>query len=142
MADDPPENGPANDDPSTPPLNTQIVDAVSTSTAFVFNPTASVALGSNAAGASGSNAGTAIAYQKAAQAAALSVQDAADYQRNIMSISAVAQGKALALMFAEKKTDPYLEILLLAMLAPIAAVVTAAAVDFVAAEVASKFPKS
>ena len=58
-----------------------------------------------------------------------------------MSISAVAQGKALALMFAEKKTDPYLEILLLAMLAPIAAVVTAAAVDAVAAEVAINFPK-
>ncbi len=46
------------------------------------------------------SAGVAIAYDKAAQAAALGVQDATDYERNVLSISSAAQGKALAMILA------------------------------------------
>jgi hypothetical protein len=119
---------------SPPNVNLQILDAVSKSTGFVFGP--------NAGTAPAANAGAAIAYEKVAQAAALAVQDATDYQRNILSISTVAQGKALAMMFAEKTINPYAEILLLAVIASIGAAVTAGAVDLVAAEVAEKFPKA
>ncbi len=125
---------PVIDPPTAPPLNTQIVEAVGQSTSFVFEP--------NAGNASGANAGTAIAYEKVAQAAALAVQDATDYQRNVLSISTVAQGKALAMMFAEKTINPYAEILLLAIIASIGAAATAAAVDFVAGDVAKGFPTS
>lgn len=120
--------------PPPPPLNPQIVDAVSTSTGFVFGPMASAA--------AGSNAGTAIAYEKVAQAAALAVQDGTDYQRNVLSISTVAQGKALAMMFAEKTVTPYAEILLLAIVASIGATITVGLVNAAATEVASTFPKS
>ena len=117
---------------SAPDVNQQIVNAVSKSTGFVFGP--------NAGATPAANAGTAIAYEKAAQAAALAVQDATDYQRNVLSISTVAQGKALAMMFAEKTINPYAEILLLAIIASVGAAITAGAVDFVAAEVAKDFP--
>ncbi len=63
------------DDVHSPPsaANPQIIDAVGRSTSFVFGP--------NASAAPTANAGTAIAYQKVAQAAALAVQDGTDYQR-------------------------------------------------------------
>jgi len=120
---------------SPPPhVNPQILDAVSKSTSLVFEP--------NAGKGSAANAGVAIAYQKVAQAAALAVQDATDYQRNILSISTVAQGKALAMMFAEKSVSPYAEILLLAILATIGATMTVDLVNTAATKVATDFPKS
>ncbi len=127
-----PEDDDLNSSPS--PVNQQILDAVTSSTGFVFGP--------NVGNGSAANAGTAIAYQKVAQAAALAVQDATDYQRNVLSISTAAQGKALAMMLTEKTINPYAEILLLAMIASIGAAVTAGAVHTVAAEVAKDFPTS
>lgn len=59
-------------------VNPQILDAVKQTTTFV----------TSAAG----NTGTGIAYQKVSQAAALAIQDAADYMRNLMTISATAIG--------------------------------------------------
>jgi hypothetical protein len=111
-------------------VNPQILHAVSKSTGFVFNPSTGTG--------TGTAAGNAIAYEKAVQAAALAVQDAADYQRNVLSISTAAQGKALAMMLATKEVSPYGEILGLAMVASLGAVVTAglasagisAAIDF------------
>ena len=104
---------------ATPLLNKQIVDAVKTSTDFVFG------LQPKSDGTRIS-AGAAIAYEKAAQAAALAVQDAEDYQRNVLSISTVAQGKALALMFAEPANiDTYAKILVLAIVTSVAATLTA-----------------
>lgn len=79
-------------------VNSQIVDAVTTSTEFAlgFAP-----LGTQTTEAgSRISAGAAISYDKAAQAAAISVQDATDYQRDVMSISAVVQGKAMAEILA------------------------------------------
>ena|SRR2546423_15014633 len=96
-------------------ISPQILDAVTQSSAFVFGPQAGT----------GTAAGNAIAYEKAAQAAALAVQDAADYQRNVLSISAAAQGKALAMMLATEKVAPYAEILGLAVIASMAATLTA-----------------
>lgn len=121
-------------DPPPPAVNAQILDAVGKSIGFVFAP--------NAGAPAGSSAGAAIAYQKVAQAAALAVQDATDYQRNILSISTVAQGKALALMFAEKKVDPYAEILQQAIQASTSAVKIFGDVGTAAAAVANSFPKS
>lgn len=121
-------------DPALPAVNPQILDAVGKSIGFVFAP--------NAGGAAGASAGAAIAYQKVAQAAALAVQDATDYQRNVLSISTVAQGKALALMFAEKKVDPYAEILQLAIQASSSAVKIFGEVNAAAVTVATTFPKS
>ena len=84
--------------PSPPSINPQILDAVSKSTGFVFAP--------NAGATPAANAGTAIAYEKVAQAAALAVQDATDYQRNVLSISTAAQGKALAMMLPKRRSTP------------------------------------
>ena len=93
-------------------VNQQIIDAVSTSTAFVFGQDPASASQSDtdgsAAAKSNDSAATAIGYGKVAQATAYSVQDAIDYQRNVMSVSNAAQGKALALMFedaAKKDAD-------------------------------------
>jgi len=52
-------------------VNPQILDAVTKSSGFVFAKQSGP----------GTSAGNAIAYEKAVQAAALAVQDAADYQR-------------------------------------------------------------
>jgi hypothetical protein len=104
------------DDSWVPPdsVNAQILSAVKqTNTAL--------GLGSSA------NAAGAIAFAKAAQAAGLLAQDATDYTRNVMSLSTVAEGKALALMFAsvaagdEKKALQYAMIFVLAAIAPMAA---------------------
>ena len=110
--------------------NPQIYDAVATTSGFVFGKQ----LGT------GTAAGNAIAYEKAAQAAALAVQDAADYQRNVLSICAVAQGKALAMMFITKTTDPYAEILTLAQAAATAATVVAGAASSAIATSLGEFP--
>jgi hypothetical protein len=109
-------------------VNPQIVDAVTKTNQFA-------GLGARAAAPSATaaatvTAGGTIAFEKAAQAAALAVQDGVDYQRNIMSLSTVAQGKALALMFADQsKLEQYAAIFVLAAIAPIVATLTSAAVN-------------
>ena len=65
-------------------VNPQILDAVKQTTTFV----------TSAAG----NNGTGIAYQKVSQAGALAIQDAADFMRNLMTISATATGVAVTKM--------------------------------------------
>lgn len=65
-------------------VNPQILDAVKQTTTFV----------TSAAG----NTGTGIAYQKVSQAAALAIQDATDFMRNLMTISATATGVAMTKM--------------------------------------------
>jgi hypothetical protein len=108
----------------TDKVNSQIVDAVETSTTWALG------FGNMGAGpASGVtrvSAGGAIAYDKAAQAAALAVQDAADYQRNMLSISTTVQGKAMAMMLAsggvnEPALIAYAMALVSSLAAPIAA---------------------
>lgn len=126
-------------DPTT--VNPQITDAVATSTnwALGFAPlddgTANVSTRVSAGGA--------IAYDKAAQAAAISVQDAADYQRNMLSISTAVQGKAMAMMLAsggmsEPALIAYAMALVSSFAAPIAAGVAAESVT----HALSDFPKA
>lgn len=110
-------------------VNPQIIDAVKQSTAF--------ALGFAPLGAQDSDpsklvsAGAAIAYDKAVQAAALAVQDATDYQRNVLSLSAAVQGKAMAMVLAEQDVEE-------ALLAFAMALVSSVAAPFVAGEAAAK----
>lgn len=120
------------DDPPNTPLNAQIKEAVQTSTEYAlgFAP-----LGVQTTDPSTRvSAGGAIAYDKAAQAAALAMQDAADYQRNVMSISAVVQGKAMAMILAtepppEGAVVAYALALVSALAAPITAGVASASVS-------------
>lgn len=97
------------DGPSS--VNQQILDAVKESTKFAFGVPESgdgllsakteTTASRSGAGTPKYDAGMAIAYEKVAQATAYMVQDAADYQRNMMSINGTAQGKALAKMFED-----------------------------------------
>lgn len=105
-------------------VNRQIKDAVQTSTNWALGfapmepgtPSSTVRV----------SAGGAIAYEKATQAAALSVQDAADYQRNVLSLSAAVQGKAMTMVLAsggvnEPAMIAYAMALVSSVVAPIAA---------------------
>jgi hypothetical protein len=78
-------------------INKQILDAVQASTEYAFGLNNQL---QTTTGEYRLSAGAAIAYDKAAQAAALGVQDATDYERNVLSISSAAQGKALAMILA------------------------------------------
>ncbi|WGM40151.1 hypothetical protein [Caulobacter sp. NIBR1757] len=111
-------------------VNPQIVDAVTTSTEFALG---FADLGTQSTVADTRiSAGVAISYDKAAQAAAISVQDAADYQRNMLSISTAVQGKAMAMILAGTPTEGALVAYALGLVssfaAPIAAAVAAESV--------------
>ena len=108
----------------TDAVNSQIKDAVQTSTNWALG-FATLDDGTPASSKRVS-AGGVIAYDKATQAAALSVQDAADYQRNVLSISTTVQGKAMAMMLAsggmsEPALIAYAMALVSSFAAPIAA---------------------
>ena len=81
----------------TSAVNKQILDAVQASTEYAFGLNNQL---QTDPGTDRLSAGAAIAYDKAAQAAALGVQDATDYERNVLAISSAAQGKALAMILA------------------------------------------
>lgn len=113
-------------------VNPQIVDAVTTSTEFALG---FADLGTQTTVADTRiSAGVAISYDKAAQAAAISVQDAADYQRNMLSISTAVQGKAMAIILASPAAPPegaliaYALGLVSSFAAPVAAAVAAESV--------------
>ncbi len=134
----------------------QIVDAVKTSTEYAFGliPGVTPAGGSGgsgggatpAASGGGLNAGTPIAYQKAAQALAFSVQDAVDYQRNILSMTSAAEGKALALMFEDvasgdvPKLGEHAIVYILSMLGALAGGLVAEQITNASGEALAKFP--
>jgi len=137
----PPAPAPAPAPDPTSAVNQQILGAVQASTDFVFGLKSQL----QDAKPDGSriSAGAAIAYEKAAQAAAIAVQDAADYQRNVMSISTVAQGKALAMMLADQSKIPQgTVVFVLAMVASLAAALTAGQVGGEQTKMISAFPKA
>jgi hypothetical protein len=109
----------------TDAVNSQIKDAVQTSTnwALGFAPLED----GTPSSATRVSAGGVIAYDKAAQAAAISVQDAADYQRNVLSISTTVQGKAMAMMLASSPTinEPALVAYAMALVSSFAAPIAA-----------------
>lgn len=55
--------------------------------------------------------GAGKAYQSVAQSMAIAVQDATDNLRNITTISSTAIAVCTQLMIAERKVDPYAEII-------------------------------
>lgn len=160
----PDPSAPKSGDQTTPDLtkvNPQIVDAVKVSTRYAFGIDPEIlppgGAGNGAAGAGGgaadpggpaANAGTPIAYQKAAQALAYSVQDAVDYQRNILSMTSAAEGKALALMFediAAEQPEALAEhalVYILSMLGSLAGGLVAEQIANASGEALAKFPKT
>jgi hypothetical protein len=125
-------------------VNGQIVDAVKTSTGAVMGsfkayPDKEV---SPVHGTSTVYANT-IAYPKVSQAAALAVQDATDYLRNMMTMSSTAQGVILKLMVEnEAKAPLYIPILQQVQAAVTASQKNLEAVGSSAAAVMSKFEES
>jgi hypothetical protein len=130
-------------DPPSPPLqvNSQIIDAVKKSTAFAFG--LENKLQAPMDGGTRLSSGAAIAYEKAAQAAALAIQDSVDYQRNVLSISNVAQGKALATMFADESKIPQCAIILaLALASSLAAAITVGEIGTQVNKMIQGFPRA
>lgn len=126
-------------DQSPTAVNPQILDAVDKSTGFAFGLAHQLL---QAGGSSRLSSGAAVAFEKVAQATALAVQDATDYQRNVLSISNVAQGKALAMMFVDKQNIPkYAEILGFAIVSAAAAVFVAGEAGTKAAATLNGFPR-
>lgn len=110
-----------------PGVNSQILDAVKQSNSAVLG--------------SAANNGSAIAYQKVAQAASFAVQDSTDYLRNIMAMSSAATGVALKKMVENPATAAqYTPVLTAAQDAVTAAQENFAAVGSAAGTVVSGFP--
>jgi len=94
----PPPESPAQVGTPDSTVNEQIIDAVQASTQYAFG--LNNTLTNPAVTGSRLSAGVAIAYDKVAQATSLAIQDATDYQRNVLAISGATQGKAMAMMLA------------------------------------------
>ncbi|MGH6871275.1 MAG: hypothetical protein ACREHE_07200 [Rhizomicrobium sp.] len=124
---------------STSAVNQQIMGAVQASTEFAFGLTTEL---NPVSGTTRMSAGVAIAYDKAAQAAALGVQDATDYERNVLSISSAAQGKALAMILAGTNVQDAAIGFVLALVASIVAPIVVAEVGIAQTTMLSKFPQA
>ncbi len=120
-------------------LNGPIVDAVQMSTEYNFGlaPMPDQTADANTA----LSAGAAIAYDKAAQAAAIAFQDVADYQRNIMSISTAVQGKSMALIMGGDVTPGPILAYVMALLSTAAATATGTADTSAWTTSLSEFPR-
>jgi len=83
----------------------------------------------------------ATAYQKVAQAAAFSVQDATDYSRNIENVAMTAQGVIVAKMLENEANIPiYTPVLATLQEMVIAASTNLATVGATATTIATEFP--
>jgi hypothetical protein len=129
---------PPEEPPSTSAVNQQILGAVQASTEFAFGLNNQLY---NSGGTDRLSAGVAIAYDKAAQAAALAVQDATDYQRNVLSVAAATQGKALAMILAGVKVEDAAGAFVLALVASIVAPIVAGEVGFMQTYMLKNFPQ-
>jgi hypothetical protein len=125
---------------STDDVNQQILGAVQASTDFAFGLTANLL--EPVTGGTRLSSGAAIAFEKAAQAASLSVQDASDYARNVMSIAGVAQGKALAEILAGLNVDNATKAMTLAQGAVTAAVTAVGALTAAQTTMLNAFPRA
>jgi hypothetical protein len=129
---------PSADPVSTAAVNQQILDAVQASTEFAFGLNNEM---QDSIGKQRLSAGVAIAYDKAAQAAALGVQDATDYERNVLSISSAAQGKALAMILAGVKVEDAAVAFVLALIASVVAPIVVAEVGMAQTSMLTNFPQ-
>ena len=119
-------------------LNQQILGAVEASTQYAFGLNSTM---QDSVGKERLSAGVAVAYDKAAQAAALGVQDATDYARNVLSISAAAQGKALAMILANVNTKEATQAFVFALIASIVAPVVVAETGIAQTTMLKAFPQ-
>jgi len=129
---------PSADPVSTAAVNQQILDAVQASTEFAFGLNNEM---QDSIGKQRLSAGVAIAYDKAAQAAALGVQDATDYERNVLSVSSAAQGKALAMILAGVKVEDAAVAFVLALIASVVAPLVVAEVGMAQTAMLTNFPQ-
>jgi hypothetical protein len=127
------------DDISTAAVNQQIMGAVQASTEFAFGLTTELNAGT---GTTRVSAGVAIAYDKAAQAASLGVQDATDYERNVLSISSATQGKALAMILAGDNLENAAIAFVLALVASVVAPIVVAEVGMAQTHMLTNFPQA
>jgi hypothetical protein len=127
------------DPPDPQTVNAQIVDAVDTSTGYAFG--LKNKLQPPVEDGSRLSAGGAIAYDKAAQAAALGVQDATDYARNVLSVSAATQGKAMAMILANKNVPQATEAFVFALIASVVAPIVVAETGYAQTFMLQNFPK-
>lgn len=125
----------------TTAVNPQIMGAVQATTEFAFGLTADL---NDSTGTERLSAGVAMAYDKAAQAAALGVQDATDYERNILSISSATQGKALSMILSgdPTKLEPAAIAFVLALVASVVAPIVVAEVGMAQTHMLNSFPQA
>ncbi|HEY1631807.1 MAG TPA: hypothetical protein VGF56_10855 [Rhizomicrobium sp.] len=124
---------------STAAVNDQIMGAVQASTEFAFGLTTQL---NDSSGTTRVSAGVAIAYDKAAQAAALGVQDATDYERNVLSISSATQGKALSMILAGDNVPDATMAFVLALIAAVLAPIVVAEVGIAQTHMLDNFPQA
>jgi hypothetical protein len=120
-------------------VNQQILDAVQASTEYAFG--LNNTLTSPPVSGSRLSAGVAIAYDKVAQATSLGIQDATDYERNVLAIASAAQGKALAMILAGTNVPNATTAFVLALVASIAAPIVVLEVGAVQSYTMSKYPQ-
>lgn len=135
--DDDPTVGP-NEPSTTSAVNKQILDAVQASTEYAFGLNNEL---QTSDGTKRLSAGVAIAYDKAAQAAALGVQDATDYERNVLSIASAAQGKALAMILANDNPGQATTAFVLALISSIVAPIVVLEVGAAQTHMLNSFPQ-
>lgn len=124
--------------PKNSTVNQQILDAVQASTEYAFGLNNEL---QKKDGTKRLSAGVAIAYDKAAQAAALGVQDATDYERNVLSIASAAQGKALAMILAQQNVPEAAIAFVLALVSSIVAPIVVAEVGTAQTYMLNNFPE-
>lgn len=132
------ETDPVEEVGETRRVNHQILKAVQASTEFAFG------LNNQLQASKGTDrlsAGVAIAYDKAAQAAALAVQDATDYERNVLSIASAAQGKALAMILAGTNVQDAAVAFVLAIVSSVMAPLVAGEVGIAQTNMLKNFPQ-
>lgn len=125
-------------------VNDQIVDAVQTTTGAVMGTFKGSYPDNKVTPVQGTSTiyANTIAYPTVSQAAALAVQDAEDYLRNIMTMSSTAQGVIFKLMVEnEAKAPLYIPILEQVQGAVTASQANLAAVGSTAATILSEFKK-
>src|ERR1700741_1797935 len=120
-------------------VNAQIIDAVQASTEFAFG--LNNTLTDPPVTGSRLSAGVAIAYDKVAQATSLAIQDATDYERNVLAISSATQGKAMAMMLAGVNEKQAIVAFGMALIASFVAPIVAGEIGVIQTNTINNYPQ-
>jgi hypothetical protein len=134
-----PPEAPADAEPANSTVNAQIIDAVQASTEFAFG--LNNTLTNPAVTGSRLSAGVAIAYDKVAQATSLAIQDATDYERNVLAIASATQGKALAMILAGVNEKQAITAFVAALIASIVAPIVAGEIGAIQTHTMTNYPQ-